>query len=313
MMGQFRYTLMTDKLSATMQIAERIHSLAQEQNDSALMIEACRTLSITLYCSGEFETARQYAMRGVQIWRSRSVPSHAEDLDAPVVTCLVYEVLCAWHLGEIAKSKPNMVEAISLSKELNDMHGLASTLYHTAIIAYFERNRAEVERFASEVIELATRQHFAHWLAVGSILRAWAHSASGDRFKGISCIENGIRDFCATGAMLGLPFFLVIKAEALHLADRTSEALKALIEAEALAASFGDRRWSAELHRLRAVFLATLGAEETQIETSFQEAIRIAKGQKSVSLEKRAEATYAEYRRQKTSASGGRGFRLPLW
>jgi len=55
-----------------------------------------------------------------------------------------------------------------------------------------------------------------------------------------------------------------------------------------------------------------LGADETQIEASFQEAIRIAKEQKSVSLEKRAEATYAEYRRQKASGSGGRGIRLPL-
>jgi hypothetical protein len=53
----------------------------------------------------------------------------------------------------------------------------------------------------------------------------------------------------------------------------------------------------AELHRLRGVFLAALNADEGQIETSFCEAIRIAKEQKSVSLEKRAEATYAEYRR----------------
>jgi len=42
-----------------------------------------------------------------------------------------------------------------------------------------------------------------------------------------------------------------------------------------------------------------LGADETQIEASFQVAISIAEEQKSVSLEKRAEATYAEYRRQK--------------
>ena len=55
-----------------------------------------------------------------------------------------------------------------------------------------------------------------------------------------------------------------------------------------------------------------MGAEETQIEGSFQTAIRIAKEQKSVWLEKRAEATYAEYRRQKANASGGLGFRLPL-
>jgi hypothetical protein len=114
------------------------------------------------------------------------------------------------------------------------------------------------------------------------------------------------------GAMLDMPFSLALKAESLYLADRTSEALEAINEAEALAERFEERYWSAELHRLRGVFLATVGAEETQIEASFCEAIRIAREQKSVSLEKRAEATYAEYRRQKASAAGGRGFRLPL-
>jgi hypothetical protein len=73
-----------------------------------------------------------------------------------------------------------------------------------------------------------------------------------------------------------------------------------------------ERCWSAELHRLRGVFLAAMGAEETQIEASFGAAIKIAREQKSISLEKRAEATYAEYRRQKASTSGGRGFRLAL-
>jgi hypothetical protein len=84
------------------------------------------------------------------------------------------------------------------------------------------------------------------------------------------------------------------------------------MEAEALVDRFEERWSSAELHRLRGIFLAAMGADETQIEASFSEAIRIAKRQKSVSLEKRAEATYAEYRRQKASGSRERGFRLPL-
>jgi hypothetical protein len=79
-----------------------------------------------------------------------------------------------------------------------------------------------------------------------------------------------------------------------------------------LAESYEVRWWRAELHRLRGVFLTAMGADETQIEVSFCEAIKIAKEQKSVSLRKRAVGTYAEYRRQKASASGGRGFRLPL-
>jgi hypothetical protein len=55
-----------------------------------------------------------------------------------------------------------------------------------------------------------------------------------------------------------------------------------------------------------------MGDEEARIEASFSAAIRIAKQQKSVSLQKRAEASYGEYRRQKASASKGRGFRLPI-
>jgi hypothetical protein len=112
--------------------------------------------------------------------------------------------------------------------------------------------------------------------------------------------------------MLGLPYFLALKAEALFAANRNSKALEAVEEAEAVAQKCGARFWSAELHRLRAVFLTALGADESKIEASFCEAIRIAKEQKSISLEKRAQATYAEYRRQKASASGGRGLRLPL-
>jgi len=98
----------------------------------------------------------------------------------------------------------------------------------------------------------------------------------------------------------------------LHAADRTSAALEAIREAEAFAERFEERWWSAELHRVRGVYLTAIGAEETQIEASFGEAIKTAKEQKSVSLAKRAEATYAEYRRQRASATGGRGFRLPL-
>jgi predicted ATPase len=205
-----------------------------------------------------------------------------------------------------------MAEAIPLAKELNDMPALAVALFFAAHLAHFEGNCAEGERLALDLIELSTRQNFAIWLPIGAILRGWARSASGDTDEGISWIEDGIGDYQETGSMINTPYFLALKAEALHLADRTSEALKAIKEAEAMAEKSEERWWSAELHRLRGVFLTAMGAEETQIEASFQEAIRIAREQKSISLEKRAEGTYAEYRRQKASGSAGRGFRLPL-
>jgi hypothetical protein len=109
-----------------------------------------------------------------------------------------------------------------------------------------------------------------------------------------------------------MPFLLAVKAEAFHLAGRTSEALEAIREAGTLSERSEERWWCAELHRLRGVFLTTIGADETQIEAAFCEAIRTATEQKSVSLVRRAEATYAEYRRQKASALEWHGFRRPL-
>jgi predicted ATPase len=192
-----------------------------------------------------------------------------------------------------------MAEAISLATEQNDMQALVLALYWAAFLAYCERNCAEVERCASNMIELSTRQNFATWLPHAGALRGWARGASGDTAQGIAWIEDGLRDTRATGVMLTVPFLFVLKAEALHLANRTSEALAAIAEAEAVAQRTEERECFAELHRLKAVFLAALDADEAQIEASFCEAIRIAKEQKSVSLEKRAEATYAEYRRHK--------------
>jgi predicted ATPase len=312
LVGQWRYSINADKLSAALQIANRVFSLAQEQNDSGLMIGACNALAITLYVSGDFEEARQYAMRGVQIWRLGGVQFPVEQVTSPVVGCLCYEALSEWHLGEIASCHGTVAEAISLAKELNDMHGLAAALYFAAVVGVFERNSTEVERLTSDLIELSTRQSFGAWRVQGTILRGWARSASGSTAEGLSCIEEGIKDYRATGRFGFLEFFLTLKAEALHLADRTSEALEAITEAEALVERQEGRKRYAELHRLRGVFLTAMGADETQIEASFCEAIRIAKEQKWVSLEKRAEATHAEYRRQKSSGSGGRGFRLPL-
>jgi hypothetical protein len=286
--------------------------LAQERDDPALTIGACQALASTFFWFGDFEASGQNAMHGVRIWRSGNVQSHPEDVDTPIVGCLIHGALSEWHLGEIVSCKANLDEAVSLAKKLNDTNALALALHAAAEAAMHERNPAEVDRLTSDLIELSTLQNFAHWQQVANIYRGWARSASGDTAKGIPWIERGITDLRATGEVLGVPGLLAYKAEALYLADRTSEALEAISEAEALAERNEQGIYCSQLHRLRGVFLATLGGDETQIQASFSAAINTAKQQKAVSLEKRAEATYAEYRRQKASGSGGRGFRLPL-
>jgi tetratricopeptide (TPR) repeat protein len=293
-----------------MQLAQRVSSLAQEHNDAALSLGACRALAATLFHLGDFDAARQHAVEGLQIWRAGGAQSYVEELHSPAIVCLCYLALSEWHLGEISASHRTMTEAIVLAKELDDLYGLANALFWAAVLAQMGREVLEAERLASELIELAIRQNFGKRRAPGEILREWARSLRGaNRTESIFCIEGGIR---AIGFTLVMPYYLALKAEALYLEGRFFEALKAISDAEAMAERFEEHWWCAELHRLRGVFLTAMGADSAAIDASFQAAINTAKQQKSTSLAQRAQVTLAEYHREKIKVRSSRAFQLPL-
>ena len=125
-------------------------------------------------------------------------------------------------------------------------------------------------------------------------------------------MDDGIEELQTSGALLPISILLAPKAEALYLANRTSEALDTIKQAETLVERTEARCWSAEFYRLRAIFLTAMDADEAEIERAFQDAINTAKQQKSTSLRKRAETIYAEYRRRTTNTPAEHGFRLPL-
>ena len=106
LISQWRYSFVTEKLTATLEIAKRVYSLTQKQNDPALMIAGYSALAAThCYLGDDFETARQYALRGVEIWRSGRVQTLIEEMMASPVVCLIYEALSEWYLGATALAK----------------------------------------------------------------------------------------------------------------------------------------------------------------------------------------------------------------
>jgi tetratricopeptide (TPR) repeat protein len=312
LIGQWRYYLVSLNLRKAMQIATRMHSLAQQHHDFALLMKVHMALAVTHYYLGDFTHARQEATSGVRLWHSAVEKFQLEELDEPIIGCLCHKAFCAWHSGQIASARSTMGEAILVAKRLKNTHGIAVALHYSAMLCYMEQHPTEAERVSSELLELSTRQHFPHFRAWATALLGWTRSVAGLFTQGISWMHDGIEELRTSGTLLPMPSLLAPKAEALYLANRTAEALDTIKQAERLVEKTEARWWSAEFYRLRAIFLTALNADEAQIEGAFQEAINTAKEQKSTSLRKRAEATYAEYRRQKASTSGGQGVRLPL-
>jgi Anaphase-promoting complex subunit 5 len=205
LVGQWRHTLFTDKVSAAMQIAERVYSLSQEHGDPAQIIWACNALAGTLYFLGDFEASGQNAMRGLQIWRSGNVQSHPEDVDIPVLSCLLYKAVTEWHLGEIASCQATIAEAIALAKELNDTNALALALNWAAFLAYLQRDPTKADRLASDLIELSTRQSLAYFLTVSAVHRGGCASRINTRAAEQFALNDrnlhpGLTQTCRLGA-----------------------------------------------------------------------------------------------------------------
>jgi tetratricopeptide (TPR) repeat protein len=140
LIGKWRYSLVTDELNATLEIAKQLQAVAQEQNDASLSMKAYMALAATLYYLGKFEAAHDYAAKGVAIWRSGEGKSQFEEIDAPEIAMLCHKALCEWHFGETIASRATMAEAISVANEFQDGHGLAVALFHATVLAYREHN-----------------------------------------------------------------------------------------------------------------------------------------------------------------------------
>jgi Protein kinase domain/NACHT domain len=189
-------------------------------------------------------------------------------------------------------------------------HCLALTLlgsYLTDAYGGDIRCRREVsERLAHDVRQGAharkVMESYQSWLGEGPELSVLRMLGLFDRPADEKALGVLLKSPAIPGLTESLTDLSPSEWRTMHLAERTSEALEAIREAEALVEKSEERWWCAELHRLRGVFLAALGADETEIEASFCEAIRIAMEQKSISLEKRARETCAEYRSQKVRA-----------
>ena len=77
-------------------------------------------------------------------------------------------------------------------------------------------------------------------------------------------------------------------AEAFGKAGHTEEALAILAEGLAAVDRTGEHWWEAELHRLKGELMLMQGADETETEVCFHQAIEVARRQQAKSLELRA-------------------------
>jgi TOMM system kinase/cyclase fusion protein len=288
--GLWYFYLIGVELWTARELGEQLLTLAQHIGDTALLLEAHYALGNTLNYLAEFATARTHFEQGITLYDPQRHRSHAiHYAQDPGVVCRVYVGVTLWLLGYPDQALQRSHEGLTLARELAHPFSLAFALFFAALLHQCRQEWPLVQERVEAAIALAAEQGFAVWVALGTILRGWALAAQGQREEGVAQIRRGMDAYKATGGVSGLPYYLALLAVACAQVGQREEGLSLLAEALALTNDRGERRWEAELHRLKGELLLAGSAEpDAEAETYFRQALDVARHQQAKSWELRA-------------------------
>src|SRR5208283_3513909 len=137
-------------------------------------------------------------------------------------------------------------EAVALAGTLSMPITLAQAQGMHGLLYQVRREIDLAEEWADKNIAYATAQGFPYWRTLGSILKGWLLDQRGESELGICMYEKGVDGYRATGAKLGLSWFLGLKGELLAKAGRIDEGLLVVDEALRHIAETDERYYEAE-------------------------------------------------------------------
>ena len=250
--GLFGFYIVGAKHMTSHELAEQLLSIAQRQQDPALLLEAHRALGQSSLHRGEFVRACSHFEEGVTLYDPQQhgfhVFAYAGD---PRVVCLDSASIALWQLGYPDQAAQRSHEAIALAQEVSHPFSLAHALWFAAMLHQHRRDGQAAREQAKTLIALCNEQGFAFWLVGGIIFQGWALAGQGHKEKGIAQIRQGIVDWRATGAGRFRHYFLALLAEVCGQTDRAEEGIALLVEAVTVAQQDGDHLYEPELYRLK--------------------------------------------------------------
>ncbi|HEV8718666.1 MAG TPA: AAA family ATPase [Candidatus Binatia bacterium] len=286
------FYFMRAELHTARELAEQCLSLAQRLHDPRFLPAAHLALGEPLFFLGELAAARAHfeqatAHSDPQLPRTSSI-----FVDSGAAGLAEYALLL-WQLGYPAQARQRSHEALTRAQALSHPFSLAHVLGVTAQFHQLCREGRTAQKQSEALIVLSGEQGFPFWSARGTLFRGWALAEEGQG-EGLVEVRQGLAALQATGTELDRPYYLGLLAEACGNVGQAEEGVTTLAEALALVQKTGERRWEAELYRLKGTLTlqSKVPSRKSQVEKEAEEcfwkAVEIARRQQAKSLELRA-------------------------
>ncbi len=285
------------RITAARGLCEELLTIAAERSDPSLQLQAHHANWTTMLSTAELVACRQHAQLGVALYDMEQHSGHSFIYGGhdPGVCAFNHMSQTSWYLGYAEQAVKNADWSIGLAEKLSHPFSLLLSHSFAGWLYNFRREPEWVSQHAEIAIKLCDEHGIApHYRASGLVLSGWALAAQGETAEGIARIHVGLDAYRASGTELRRSYLLSLLAEAHGWAGQCDEALEIMSEAFAHVETSGERRWEAELNRLRGnLLLSSSKSSQSEAERCFMHAMEIAQTQGARVLELRAATSLA--------------------
>ena len=291
--GLWAFYYVRGELHQARDLGEQLVRLAEQAEDTGLLLEAKLSLGLALFFLGELIEGRGHLEEAHAIYNKDEhhvhVFSYAQD---PGMSVLVFGSWALWMIGKPDTARAEGQESIQLAAELAHplsqamVSGFMANLYWTC------GDVAATQEHAEAAIAVSTEFGFALYLAIGVTLRGCALFAQGKPQEGIEQMQQGLAGWQATGGGVTVPYYQTFLAEAYGKIGEVDKGLAILEEAQAQIEKNDERIHESRVAWLKGLLLTQKAEQaenkhtlEEEAEACFQHALSVSRQQEAKSLE----------------------------
>jgi predicted ATPase len=253
--------------------------LSRQRNDPAGLVLGNPGSGRTLMYIGKFALSRLHLEEAIALYNpfSGRLPVHEMN---PQTTSQGFLGTVLFCLGLPDQALAQTNAAIAEARRLGHPFTLALSLSLGARLLSLVGDNAALDEQAGELVAVATEQGFPYFRPLGAIYRGLVEVKNGNVAEGIHHLRSGTAAYRATGAVVVMPLYIALLAEAYEIAGQIEEAATLLDDDLQLIEKTQERWCVAEVHRRKGELLLRQGQAEAA-EELYCRALSIAREQEA--------------------------------
>ncbi|CAD5917325.1 putative protein R02095 [Planktothrix tepida] len=291
--GLYSYHIARAEYQIALEFAHRLMSVAQQQQNPILEMEAYFTLGLCHFYLGDLIIAQTHWEKGLSLYQINPNNCYicltGQDVGIGFLSFLSWS---SWLLGNTEQALHYSQQSLILANERSHPYSLGMALSLAAMFYQYCQQPELVQKYAEAAIALSQEQSFEFWLVHGKILKGWVLVEQGYFEAGITQLQEGITAHTKIGGQISQTYFLGLMAQAYSKGGDYNSALNILTKALTKVDQNQEHFWEAELYRLRGELNLKITQNLQVAELDFQKAISIAQKQQAKALELRAKQDY---------------------